>query len=69
MKQLAIAENTEKGKNKLGLKIAEDNNATPYFKSDKVIAVYEVNAADGGETSYKFKAKIKFKFISKQNAK
>jgi len=66
MKQLAIAENKEKGKQKLTLNIAKDNDATAYFKSDKVIAVVEVNAADGGEKAYRFKAKVKFKFISKQ---
>ncbi len=67
MKQLAIAENKEKGKQKLTLEIAKDNDATAYFNSDKVIAVVEVNAAEGGEKTYKFKAKVKFKFISKQS--
>ena len=66
MKQLAIAENKEKGKKKLNLEIAKINDATAYFKTDKVIAVVEVNAAEGGEKNYKFKAKVKFKFTSKQ---
>ncbi len=69
MKQLAIAENKEKGKTKIDLAIAKDNNATAYFKSDKVIAVLEVNADEGGETEYNIKAKIKFKFTSKQLTK
>lgn len=67
MKQLAIAENKEKGIKNLKLEIAKDNDATQFFKSDKVIAVVEVNAIDGGETSYKFKSKVKFKFTSKEN--
>jgi hypothetical protein len=66
MKQLAIAENKEKGKKKLNLEIAKINDATAYFKTDKVIAVVEVNAAEGGEKNYKFKANVKFKFTSKQ---
>lgn len=69
MKQLAIAENKDKGKDKIVLEIAKDNNATDYFNSEKVIAVVEVNAADGGETAYKFKSKVKFRFTSKQTGK
>jgi PBP1b-binding outer membrane lipoprotein LpoB len=68
MQQLAIAENKEKGKKSLKLEIAKKNDAAAHFNSDKVIAVVEVNAAEGGDKEYKFKAKVKFRFISKQNA-
>jgi len=68
MQQLAIAENKEKGKKSLKLDIAKKNDAAAHFNSDKVIAVVEVNAAEGGDKEYKFKAKVKFRFISKQNA-
>jgi hypothetical protein len=67
MQQLAIAENKEKGKKSLKLEIAKKNDAAAHFNSDKVIAVVEVNAAEGGDTEYKFKAKVKFRFTSKQN--
>jgi len=67
MQQLAIAENKEKGKKALKLEIAEKNDAAAHFNSDKVIAVVEVNAADGGDIEYKFKTKVKFRFISKQS--
>jgi hypothetical protein len=66
MQQLAIAENKEKGKKSLKLDIAKKNDAADHFNSDKVIAVVEVNAAEGGDTEYKFKAKVKFRFTSKQ---
>lgn len=66
MKQIALGEMKEKGKSNLPLTLAKDVNATDYFSSDKVIAVVEVNAIDGGEKTYKFKMKVKFKFISKQ---
>ena len=69
MKQLAIAENKEKSKKNLVLEIAKNNDVTEYFNSDKVIAVVEVNAAEGGEKEYKFKSKIKFRFTSKQSGK
>jgi len=68
MQQLAIAENKEKGKKSLKLDIAKKNDAAAHFNSDKVIAVVEVNAAEGGDKEYKFKAKVKFRFISKQTA-
>lgn len=68
MKQLAIAKNKEMGKSNLPLTIAQDKDATAYFSSDKVIAVVEVSANEGGEKSYKFKAKVKFKFTSKQTS-
>jgi PBP1b-binding outer membrane lipoprotein LpoB len=67
MQQLAIAENKDKGKKSLKLDIAKKNDAAAHFNSDKVIAVVEVNAAEGGDKEYKFKAKVKFRFISKQN--
>lgn len=69
MQQLAIAENKEKGKKSLKLDIAQKNDAAEHFNSDKVIAVVEVNAVDGGDTEYKFKAKVKFRFSSKQDSK
>jgi PBP1b-binding outer membrane lipoprotein LpoB len=69
MQQLAIAENKEKGKKSLKLDIAQKNDAADHFNSDKVIAVVEVNAVDGGDTEYKFKAKVKFRFSSKQDSK
>ena len=66
MKQIAIGEVKEKGKKNLPLSLTKDKDVTDYFSSEKVIAVVEANAIDGGETSYKFKLKVKFKFISKQ---
>lgn len=68
MKQLAIFSNKEKGKTSLSLGIAKDNDAGELFATEKVIAVVEVGANEGGTKSYKFKAKCKFKFTSKQQS-
>lgn len=68
MKPLAIFSNKDKGKTSISLNLAKDNEAGALFATEKVIAVVEVGATQGGTKSYKFKAKCKFKFTSKQQS-